>query len=487
MRKILTSVLSVAGLLAVVLALATSPASADKQVVTISSPADDTAGGAGTYTVSWETQGGCDPGAGTSGASGSVTLTVAEGDTAGQGEQVETGVVIDDICNYTWSASLVNSAGADCRVNSPVTGTDGDIIDLALVDGGCATTGKLAVTVRANGTEAVAGVDDNDDGDFDDGGDTAPVESTQAEADLGAVKNTVFTVTATPEKASNGKVPEGCNTVSEETEINYGTNEQDATLTVVDDTLGGASCTYTVTAALPAGFAAGGGETRSTANSDDEVNPLQDDGNTADVDEGTVPVDDLLVSIASVQVYLVQNVIGDAGGASATYTLSTPCGAPGLPAALTARSESGGITPTKATNVVELRTGSFEVTAALTEVPSDYVAGTGVPKTALNAGGDSCEATVAVSGVPDGCSADGASAALASASGSVRLDVTVDCTPPPAPEPEPEPEPEPAAPVDEGGDDDGMDMGGDDDAGDMGGDDDAVDEPAGPIEDTPTG
>ena len=80
MRKILTSVLSVAGLLAVVLALASSPASAAKQVVTIETPADDTAGNAGTYTISWKTKGGCDPGSGTSGASGSVTMTIAEGD-----------------------------------------------------------------------------------------------------------------------------------------------------------------------------------------------------------------------------------------------------------------------------------------------------------------------------------------------------------------------------------------------------------------------
>ena len=66
MRKILTSVLSVAGLLAVVLALATSPASAAKDVVTIQSPPDDTVGNVGTYTISWETRGSCDPGSGTS-------------------------------------------------------------------------------------------------------------------------------------------------------------------------------------------------------------------------------------------------------------------------------------------------------------------------------------------------------------------------------------------------------------------------------------
>ena len=45
------------------------------------------------------------------------------------------------------------------------------------------------------------------------------------------------------------------------------TGEQDATLTVVDQSLAGTKCTYTVTAALPAGFAAGDGTARNTANS----------------------------------------------------------------------------------------------------------------------------------------------------------------------------------------------------------------------------
>ena len=66
------------------------------------------------------------------------------------------------------------------------------------------------------------------------------------------------------------------------------------------------------------------------------------------------------MSAAAVKVYLVQNVIGDAGGASATYKLTTPCGAPGLPSALTARSDAGGITRTSATNVVELRDRSLQ-------------------------------------------------------------------------------------------------------------------------------
>ena len=55
MRKILTGVLGVTGLLAVVLAVSASPATA-QELVRFSTDTDP-----GTYTVSWKTAGGCDP------------------------------------------------------------------------------------------------------------------------------------------------------------------------------------------------------------------------------------------------------------------------------------------------------------------------------------------------------------------------------------------------------------------------------------------
>ena len=499
MRKILTSVLSVAGLLAVVLALASSPASAAKQVVKIETPANDAAGNAGTYTISWKTQGGCDPGSGTSGASGSVTMTIAEGTAgSGMGDQVETGVVIDNICNYTWEAGLMNTAGADCRIDDFATPGAGTMITLVLTTDGCATTGKVNVTVSGPVTgEGITAavlclqtdIDGAEDGDPCKDGDlmTEKVPAMPNERNGGAVKNTTFTVTATPQKGAKGVVPEGCNAASKETELNYDTNKQYAQLTLVDRSLGGKNCKYTVTAVLPAGFAAGDGSARNMANLEKDVNPDSAaegpdgvDGDDADGinDAGQINLKaDLMVSVASVKVYLVQNVIGDAGGASATYKLDTPCGAPGLPAALTARSDSGGITRTSATNVVELRTGRFNVTAALAEDPTDSDAANGVIRHALAPDGNACEATVSVSGVPAGCSTDGASASLASASDTVILEVTVDCSVPVAPEP-------PAAEAMDGGaddmgdgDDGADDMGdGDDGMGDMGDGDDGMDD-----------
>ena len=500
MRKILTSVLSVAGLLAVVLALASSPAAAAKQVVTIISPASDNVG---TYTVSWETLGGCDPGDGTSGASGSVTITVADDGTPndGDGSPQQQGVVIDSDCNYDWSVSHVNAAGAACRITDFDTPAAGTAITLALTADGCAQMGHLAVTVKGSGTnvgDCIAAPDG--DGGFDDDAcataNTADPQAggfNRATADdatdsAKAASATTFTITATPEEAANGNVPEGCNAVSEDTETDYDDNNlQKATLTVVDRSLDGAQCEYTVTAALPAGFAAGDGSARSTGNSQDDQNPAQNDGadNIAgNDDDNIIVVPDLTVSIAAAKVYLVQNVIGDAGGASVEYKYEAPCGAPGLPGALTATPASGGISTVGEKTVVELRTGRFNVSEAL----PDGTAADGVAATALDAAGDACEATVSVTGVPGHCSVSHNSpASLATADGTVIIEVTVDCSPPPAPEPMPE------EPMDDTGDMGGDDMGGDDmgadDMGDMGGDDMGGDDMGdmGPPEDVATG
>jgi hypothetical protein len=518
MRKILTSVLSVAGLLAVVLALVSSPASAEKDVVTIKSPA--AGDNAGTYVISWETLGDCNPGSGTGGSSGSVTLEVVESFPGSKmGDQQETGVVIDDDCKYTWKATFTNAAGADCLVGAPDSDDVGTALDairtaemIMLATGDCATTGKLVVTVRGHGAiyvgdctganrEIVNGQCQSA-GDDDDGALLAETTEAAAKArgdkgltaeqrNAGAVANTVFTVTATPQKVNN-KVPQGCKEVSGDTEIVYDTGGlQRATLTVVDRPLGGTddTCIYTVTAALPAGFAAGGGEVRSMANSKKDQNPNDmagPDGVPGNADDMFTKAN-VHVSVAGVKVYLVQNVIGDAGSASATYKLDTPCGAPGLPAALTARPASGGISTTKAVVNVELRTGRFNVTAAVAPDPAAANAADGVMKHALAEDGKACEASVSVSNVPDHCSAEGASASLASASGSAILEVTVDCTPPPAPEP-------PAADTgDMGADDMGADDMGADDMGadDMGADDMGADDMGGmdmgPPEDVATG
>ncbi len=514
MRKILTSVLSVAGLLAVVLALASSPASAAKEVVTIQT--GGTPSQAGTYTVSWETQGGCDPGSGTSGASGSVTLTVADADGAGTettGPQQETGVVTDDVCNYSWSATFTNAAGAACVVGGTgTTGTTAEDLEptdaglLSLITAECAVTAKITVTVQGDGTNVGDCIPRGDGvGTHDDAvcatanTDTPPtgtyrfaIGEDADSANVGAANATTFTITATPEPPTpGGKVPEGCNAVSEDTETEYddaNNPRQEAELTVVATALGGANCLYTVTAALPSGFAAGDGSPRNAENVEKGQDPgsLATDGGP-DGDTGTTEDNndievELTVSIASVKVYLVQNVIGDAGGAGASYDYKAPCGTPGLPGALEAAPVSTGITTVKGKKVVELRTGRFNISGAL----PDGSAEDGTSATALDNEGNACEATIAVSDVPSHCSiSHNSPASLATDDDSVILEVTIDCS---APEP-------PAPPADDDMDDgedmsgtddmdDGEDMSGDDmdDGEDMNGTDDM-----GPPQDTPTG
>ena len=172
MRKILTSVLSVAGLLALTLALATSPASAARSVVTVNTAGDqlEDQAVAGKYTLSWETAGGCDPGANTSGSSGSVTITViADNEVADVnapivnellGDTERDFVTVNDDCFYEWSAGFVDAA---TKAQCEVAGGEGGIPDpdaeaagtldtpasitMTIDDENCAPGGAIIVTV----------------------------------------------------------------------------------------------------------------------------------------------------------------------------------------------------------------------------------------------------------------------------------------------------------------------------------------------------
>ena len=407
MRKILVGVLSVAGLLAAVLALASGPAAAVTNVITITSDTE-----VGTYVVTWSTGGGCDPGDDTSGASGEVTLTVVEGDTAGQGAPVTTGVVIDTICTYEWKAVLVQADGSRCQAAIPITNNAS-----TLVTGTCNSVEKVTFTVVGYTTPA--------------SGDEAAVPPTAAVQ--GAIRNTTFTVTATEKVSAGAMADPECATVSGDTEISdAGVNQVE--LTLVDDTFGGRDCVYTVTAALPAGFAAGAkGSNSAVVVMNGPPDPADSDppNNRATLDESPATPStealnaNLAVTVTAPTVYLVQNVIGDAGGVGVTYDYSASCGAPGLPAALGATANAGGIIFSPAMAVVELRTGRYNVSAAIGDNTVD-----GTKAYALSEKAESCEAAVNVSGVPKECSVEHNSPVdLVSAGDSVIIEFTIDCTP----------------------------------------------------------
>ena len=414
MRKILVGVLSVAGLCAVVLALAASPASASKDVVTITSDTE-----AGTYTVSWETLGNCDPGSGTSGATGSATIVVAD-DGAGTGTAGVTGIVTDDICQYVYSASLIQTDGSACAATLAVTASAGTVLVT-----NCNTVQELTVTVAPHDPDTT---------------NSGSLGTDPSALDVGAVGATVFTVTAV---AAGTDPDDECNTVSGDTTVDNA-SVNSVTLTVVDTTLNNENCAYDIAVALPAGFVAGAAGTTVA----EDVDPAS----------GTGDDQSLTVSVASRTVYLVQNVVGDAGGASVVYQQSSACGAPGLPGVLGQRAASGGIVTVEGSTIVELRRGRFNVSKAIASVDGWSVA-------ALNGEGEGCEATVTISGLPDGCSSSASQTAdLEASDDTVILEFSVDCTPP-AEEPAAEELPIEELPIEEP----------------------PIEEPMGPMEDTPTG
>ena len=291
MRKILTSVLSVAGLLAVVLAIASGPAAAQTAVV-VTLTTDNVPG---TYTISWETQGSCDPtmrdsstSNATDGATGSYSRTVAvpggtpptatvddqddldgaAGDTL-IGEPAEFAVVTASHCRYTWDASFVSGLPGDKGVRCTVAEgvRDGDITPVdnaAFTENGftydvqadeCTVMGLIHVLVNPTAT-----IDDPTtteyEGTYTPDGRYLPTNPT-----VGAVLSSEFSVTAGPVKNSDDE----CEAVTKETEVATGdpdTRNDDrvvVTIQVIQTTLENiADCDYDVVTALPDGFAAPG-------------------------------------------------------------------------------------------------------------------------------------------------------------------------------------------------------------------------------------
>ena len=301
MRKILIGVLSVAGLLATVLALASSSATA-QMVVAFQTDTEP-----GTYSVSWSTRGGCDPSRpnanttlATDGATGTRSGTVsapsglpatasvtdpdvvvaAEGTPIiNQGSRVEFSIAVAQHCTYDYSVAFTSSAGGSkgirCAVGYSIRFGEENAV---VMDG--SRTGVLTFT-EAPGTFADEIVLSVEDGDAD--GAVAlcntvasvsvsiPRPSILDEDDKivptqphsGAILNTTFTVTANPVKDSNDE----CEAVSEETETkdvfdnNNGRDSTDddtvgASLTVVQTPLSdeSATCEYEVSTDLPGGF-----------------------------------------------------------------------------------------------------------------------------------------------------------------------------------------------------------------------------------------
>ena len=556
MRKILVGVVSVAGLLAVVLALASGPATAQKEadpanvdtvivytnVAAIDGENDTSV--AGRYSVSWDTLGDCDPGPGTSGASGSLVLTVAATDdlpavdvdvpatannndpakqnvASREGTEARAVVRTNTDCNYSWEIGLIEAAqGALCvgpawgtitdnngsiELAAAGSTTDGEAAPVASLI--CESLGLLSVTVQPGETD------------------------TEAARHAGAVRSTAFAVTATPNDDPNNKADDTCRTVTATADLvdaanHDGLNNEDnllpldnpddvldnaqptgtkndddrvATLRVVASTVAGAACTYTVSAGLPDGFAASEDDDGTELDSKSKQSPPAVAENRISGTNGDVSIDvtaqrtriTLSVEVALRRVYILQTVDGDAGGGNATYELSgdSSCGIPEemLPENLVGIS-SGGIRALGGAVVVELREGPFNISLAVLlpghmsdTAPKDKNGRIYAPRYALDKDAEPCTVTADVDGLPGNCSA-------ASDAESILLTTDVSDTG--------------GAQLwftvscsDDMGGDDAMDAtetgGGDDDAMDAtetgGGDDDATETDDGPAMDIPTG
>lgn len=361
---------------------------------------------AGVYTVGWQTLGGCDPGSGTSGTTGEVTLTVEAtedpDDTPAAGELKGTPefavVVIRPFCVYTWSVSLLEATtDASCVVGpAPFAPNADNEINITLADPETSCAQRSRILVRLHPAVPV-GIDDTDHN---------------------AVLRTRFIATARRVEDA----PRRCFPRTGISKLDDNDTPDDTTddtvsieLRVFATTADGEECRYDVTLRVPRQLAAIRGE--------HEHNVFKNVDPRATID--------FSVGVATKKIFLLQTVVGDSGGAGVHYDLSRTCGKPdelGLPEPLLPTS-GGGITTTESVTTVELREGRFNITAVLAEDPSAEDAFDGLALQVLDNQGAACEATVSVSHLPEHCEAEESSLTinLARTADPTILEFTITC------------------------------------------------------------
>ena len=341
---------------------------------------------AGTYKLSWATWNGCDPGAGTSGMSGSVTLTVAG--TAGPDSPIAPGghtgtaeaapVMISPDCAYRWWASAVEaSTGASCGVSpSPLFPDREHRISLTLHDPADLCTRDSIITVRVH-----------------------PYAGTARDTVLAAR----FEAMAVPAEGT----PETCSTALAGSGIDGGRTGDTLRirLPVLDRTADEQACRYDVTLLPPSGFSTvPAGATAETLEAGTSVDFLTSFGGPAR------------------SVVLVQNVTGAPEGASARFTLFSDC----LPSVLAPTPPGGGIRPTR---MVELRNGRYNMSPAFAAGPAALDSSGGAEALVVSNQTGSCATTLSVSHLPKRCTsaAPTATASLPATTPRVSLEIEITC------------------------------------------------------------
>lgn len=397
MKKIILSVLSVAGLLAALLALTGGPASAETGLITV----DATNVRGGTYTVSWEALGGCN-----SSSDGSVSKDVAAGATAGA--LTLGSFSTNNDCQYKFTAVYItdgaagfNFPGGDtvakgvrCAATVTPTGVDGDTATAASAsvdtsDTDCMDAPKVTFTVNGPADNA----------------NTAAAES----ADRAAVGSRKWVVTATPTgKGADGNeasAAKECVVVSGTTDRDDSANPQTVELTVIKRGLlnegQATSCQYDVSVALQDGF---------VENAKDSAIVKAWDA------EDDAPV--FLLKVALREVFVVQSVTGDSGGGMVEYSTELSCTSPDgaaftLPPSISTVSTQGGIVTVKGRTLVPLDPGRYDVSSGIAGSMTSTMSGTSTRKAVISRAvannGDNCSIAVSVSDVPAGCTVADAS------------------------------------------------------------------------------
>ncbi len=403
MKKIFVGVLSVAGLLAALLAVAGTPASA--AVGLIEAADDDTTSSTigaigGTYTVSWTAKAGCDQS-----QNGSITRVIKDDagpDTGDEAERRIGSYRTSDNCNYDVTATFVAAEGAIANVDKGTrcaASVDADpntvirasgLLTVTVDDTDCVVKSQVVVTV--DGADA----DDSDDA---------------------AVLARTWTVTATPTgKGADDETASAaaeCAEVSGTTKKTGDPEKQVVTLKPIAEGLEkdgtDTSCSYDISVALQDGY-----EERTKDSSKylkwDAGDELNEDG---DVGSSALTFN---LKVAKREIYVVQSVQGDAGGGQVQYNSTVTCAAAGfsmsLPTTIDSSSTAGGIVTVKAKSLVPLNTGRYDVTAGIMGATASTTTGFSgrqtIAQKAVATDGKACTISLSVdtgTPIPDNCSA----------------------------------------------------------------------------------
>ena len=286
------------------------------------------------------------------------------------------------ICVYVWHVAFVEAAtDANCIVGpAPFVPDDRNEIQITLDDPATSCTQRSRIVVRLHPAVPVT-VDDTDHN---------------------AILRTRFIATARRVKDA----PRRCSTRTGVSMVDDNDTPEDTTddsvsieLRVVKTTAAGEECRYDVTLRVPRRLVAILGD--QDHNVFEDVDPL-----------ATI---DFTIGVATKMIFLLQNVVGDSGDANVRYELDRTCGepeesdVPGVPPPLLPLPTGGGIQPIETVTSVELREGRFNITAALADDPDAEDAFDGIAVRVLDHEGETCEAIITVSDLPDICVVDGAS------------------------------------------------------------------------------